>query len=324
MPADLIHFPLADGQPALQRRIARWRDWVGTPGWAPVVWPELTGTLRLLRAQLPEAEWAQLRRWLRGTEMAALALEDPLTLGAWDRVRALPMDPVLQDLMFGHASQKPQLARATRLGRDVHAAVYAGATPAAARERLRAFRAAILQAINTHPGAEILSLGAGHLRVFETLPATARPARWVAVEPDARAVPTLQAHPGVEVVRGGISRFIARPASLGRFDLICIPSLYDTLDAPGAARLTRAAFAALKPGGRLVFASFSRELPDSAYLDVFMDWRMQWRAPQALDAVLGAVPDRDLVQKRIYGRGRGLGSFGMLQKAPAGRLARAA
>jgi SAM-dependent methyltransferase len=314
MTAKLLHFPVADGREALERSIARWRDWVGAPGWAHFVWPELVGTLRLLRAQLPPTEWLAVRRWLRGTEIAALALEDPLTLGAWDRQRHLPADPVLFDLMFGHASQKPVLARATRLGREVHAAVYAAATPAAARERLRGFRAAIQQATCANPQAAVLSIGAGHLRVAESLTQATRPARWVALEPDARALPTLATHAGVEAVMGGFSRFVSRPASLGRFDLICIPTMYDALDDVGATRLTRAAFAALKPGGKLVFASFSRELPDAAYLDAFMDWRTQWRGPGALDAVLGAVSDRDVAQKRVYGRGRALGSFAMLQK----------
>jgi hypothetical protein len=284
---------------------------MAAPGWATRAWPDLCGLLHLLHAQLPDSEWAALRRWLRSTEIAALVQEDPMTLAAWDRPRSLPMDPVLQDLMVGHASQRPRLAASTPLGRDLHAAIHAGPSAQLMRERLRAFTQMIAEVVAAQPNATVLSLGAGHLRSHELLGPGHRPAHWLALEPDSRATPRLRSLPGVQ---GAVSGHARLCRSSGPFDLICIPSLVDVLPPPQAARLTRRAFALLKPGGRLVFGAADRLLPDAAYRDVFMDWPQRPMGAAALRKLLDAAPAAELAGARLIRRGRGVGTFGVIQR----------
>jgi len=304
-------FPIIDGHGAMRRWIARWRDQMAAPGWATCAWPDLSGLLHLLHAQLPDSEWAALRRWLRSTEIAAVMQEDPLTLAAWDRPRGLPMDPVLQDLMVGHRSQRPRLAASTPLGRELHAAIHAGPSAQLMRERLRFFTQMIANLVTEQPGATVLSLGAGHLRSHELLGPGERPAHWLALEPDARAAPRLRSLPGVHGAVAGHARL---NRSSGSFDMICIPSLVDVLPAPQAARLTRRAFRLLKPGGRLVFGAADRLLPDAAYRDVFMDWPQRPVGPATLRQLLDAAPAAELAGARLIRRGRGLGAFGVIQR----------
>jgi len=136
----LVPFPILDGFAALKRRMDRWRSEIGAPDWTGVIWPEMLGTSRLLRAQLPQAEWTALRGFLRSSELATVALEDPMTRWSWERPRGQRADAELTDMVYGHASQRRRIAEATPLGQDVHQAVYNLPSLVALRERLTTFR----------------------------------------------------------------------------------------------------------------------------------------------------------------------------------------
>ena len=289
MSCPVIPFPIADGFVALERRISRWRAEIGAPGWVDTVWPDLLGTLRLLRAQVSDPEWTALRGALRGSEIAALALEDPLTRWSWERPRGLPACAGMLDMAYGHSSQRTRIAAATALGRDVHGAVYVAPSLLAVRERLGVFRRMVAKTVANVADASVLSIGAGHLRAAEQLGGKS-PSRWVALEADPLAIPELARHAGVEPTHTSLAQFMARPRRLGSFDLVCCAGLYDRLDAPTARRLTAAGFAALRPGGRLVVANFAAEQADAGYLDVFMDWRPGWRNEADMAALSANLP----------------------------------
>jgi SAM-dependent methyltransferase len=286
----LIGFPVRDGYAALERRMERWRDHAGRPDWIAQSWPEVIGTLRLLKAQLSPTEWEGLRSALRGSELASVALEDPMSRWSWERPRGLRADAELIDMVYGHASQRARIRAASSIGRQVHAAVFALPSLAAMRNRVAVFRGIIDRAGEKAGEAHVLSIGAGHLRSAENWRAGALPARWVALEPDPLAIPVLAGQHGVEAVQGSIGSFIRRPRQHGQFDLITCGGTTDLMDDAGAARLAAAAYAALRPGGRIVLASTAQPLADRAYLDVFMDWRPGWRDEARLEHILAAAP----------------------------------
>jgi len=286
----LVPFPILDGFAALKRRMDRWRSEIGAPGWTGVIWPEMLGTLRLLRAQLPQAEWTALRGFLRSSELATVALEDPMTRWSWERPRGQRADAELTDMVYGHASQRRRIAEATPLGQDVHQAVYNLPSLVALRERLTTFRRLFATTTARNPQAAFLSIGAGHLRSAERVAEGRRPARWVALEGDGHALPTLDSQPGVDPVLTTLHAFMNRPHQYGSFDIVSCGALLDLFDTPMAARLTAAGYAALRPGGRLVLANSARAIEDRGYLDVFMDWRPGWRDEAHMDGLLVALP----------------------------------
>jgi len=290
MSGALIPFPILDGFAALERRMDRWRAEIGAPGWTGVVWPEMLGTLRLLRAQLPESEWIALRAFLRVSELASVALEDPMTRWSWDRPRGERADAELTDMAYGHASQRHRIAAATPIGQEVHQAVVSLPSLVALRERLAAFRRLFATTTARNPDAAFLSIGAGHLRSAERVAGGRRPARWVALERDSHALPTLNSQAGVEPVLTSLRAFMNRPGQYGSFDMVTCGALLDLFDTPMASRLTVAGYAALRPGGRLVLANSARAIEDRGYLDVFMDWRPGWRDEAQMDGLLVALP----------------------------------
>lgn len=286
MSCAFVAFPIRDGYNPLERRLDRWRGEIGRSDWITQMWPEVIGTLRLLHAQLPAGEWAWLRTRLRSSELASVVLQDPMTRWSWEQPRGRRADAALIDMVYGHASQRPRIAEATPVGRRVHEAVYALPSVSAMRTRYGAFRRLIDQAVMRSDETQVLSIGAGHLRSAERLPPGARPARWVAVEPDRLAIPVLAGHSGVEASNTTIGSFIRRPRQHGSFDLVTCGGLTDLMDDAEAMRLALAGYAALRPGGRVILASTARPLADRAYLDLFMDWQPGWRDEARMDALL--------------------------------------
>ena len=290
MSSALLAFPVIDGYAALRRRMERWQDESSESRAMARIWPEIIGTLHLLQARLPSAEWAALRGQLRGSELASLVLEDPMTRWSWERPRGQRADAGLIDMVYGHASQAPRIAAASRLGRQMHRAVFALPSLAAMRARVAGFRRLIEQSLARQGETQVLSIGAGHLRSAEGWEPNQLPTRWVATEQDRLAIPVLAGQEGIEAEHLSIGGFIRRPARLGRFDLVTCGGVTDLMNERDAARLVAAGYAALRPGGRVVFASTARPLPDRAYLDVFMDWHPGWRDEAAVDRLLAATP----------------------------------
>jgi len=326
MSSALVAFPIRDGYAALERRMDRWHAEIGTPGWTKAIWPEVIGTLRLLQAQLPEAEWAALRGWLRSSELATVALEDPMTRWSWERPRGRRADAELIDMVYGHASQRPRIAAATKLGREMHQAVFHLPSLVAMRERVATFRRLIDRSVARMGETHVLSVGAGHLRSAEDWRAGERPTRWVALEPDKLAIPVLAGQEGVEAVQATIGSFTRRPRQHGRFDLVTCGGLTDLMPDAAAARLAVAGYAALRPGGRVVLASRARPLDDRPYLDIFMDWRPGWRDEARIEQTLAGEPGLQGARWRHVRSRSGMLVFTEITKTaePARRSRRAA
>ncbi|WP_447749847.1 class I SAM-dependent methyltransferase [Pseudomonas nicosulfuronedens] len=94
-----------------------------------------------------------------------------------------------------------------------------------------------------------------------------------------------QCAPVRELIKGDVK--------ISNFDLIYAAGLFDYLPTEAASRLVDVLFAALNPGGKLVFANFMPGLPDAGYMEAIMNWWLIYRTPQGINQLAdGIAADR--------------------------------
>lgn len=268
------------------------------PGWALRGVQGLVGLCARLREQ--GELWPAFRAALRGHAIHRLMREDPLVFHATAPgvSRSLYLD-----LVLGHGEAAPLRHGASRAGRELHAISAALPWMNALRART-AFIASMVDAVaELQPGAEILTLRAGHLREAAAVVKLRQVGRWAVLEPDpaTRAILYRGLPDGLAVqsLRGSLQGFSRRPFRRGSFDLVCLPRLPDG-PLPWQQGLLEAAFAVLKPGGRLLVCSPGRPVPEDAWMDAFLDARLRWTSPREMEAMLGGIPSADCAERAVF------------------------
>ena len=180
--------------------------------------------------------------------------QDPLVLRAFEAPRGHAGDPVLLDLLYRHLAAAEAVAEASALGRGIYACTSRSAFARAVQERRELLAARVDAAAAGAPRAEVLALGAGHLREAELSRAHAARElkRWTALDPDPAAVETMRAlHAGGAVMPtlGSAKALASGGCDLGAFDLIYSAAVCDELPDPAVAGLARRLLGMLKPGG---------------------------------------------------------------------------
>jgi SAM-dependent methyltransferase len=140
----------------------------------------------------------------------------------------------------------------------------------------------------------VLSVACGHLREAQRSRAVlaGRLGECIAFDQDADSLAVVdreQAHHRVRATQGTV-RGLLNGTTLSDFDLIYSAGLYDYLVDSVASRLTAVLYSMLRPGGRLLIANFSPELPDVAYMDVVMDWRLIHRDEARMERLVDQLP----------------------------------
>ena len=82
-------------------------------------------------------------------------------------------------------------------------------------------------------------------------------------------------------------------------DLVICGALLDTIDPAQAPALLRALLAMLKPGGTLLASNLLEPLPETGYIEAYMDWRMHYRTIESLRTLAAALP-ADCVESVSY------------------------
>lgn len=281
----------------LNQELDRLVELAWEPGWAPL---GLGGLIRLCASLRQNTrDWMRIRHLLRShPTMRRLMREDPLVF------HASQPGAVRLDLLLGHPAAAPLLADTSRAGRDLFAVTRALPWCNAHRDR-HAMMARMVDAVAAEiPGASILTLGAGHLREAADVTRLGRLSRWVVLEEDAERRQALRQGlpPGVplQVLRCSLRAFTRHPARKGRFDLIYLPKAPLFWSAPETAALIAAAFGVLKPGGRLLLCSPGTPVPESAWIDTYMERTPRWAMQRDMEEMLKAVDPTACASRQIF------------------------
>ncbi len=290
---------LDQAQPSLlARELDRLVHMAWEPGWAPLALRQLVGLCDSLRDQ--GELWPAACAAMRGHAIHRLMLEDPLVLYA-----TLPQvsRPQYLDLVLNHPDARPMTQGVSRAGRELFGASRSLPVFCSLRNRTHYLGSMVDAVAELRPGAEVLTLRAGHLREVGDVAKPGHVGRWTVLEPDnaTRAILYRGLPPGlpVQTMRGSLRGFGRQPFRRGCFDLVCLPRLPDC---PAAEQqdLLEAAFGVLKPGGRLLVCASGRPVPEDAWLDAFLDVRIRWTTRRQLEALLAVIPPADCASRSVF------------------------
>jgi extracellular factor (EF) 3-hydroxypalmitic acid methyl ester biosynthesis protein len=246
-----------------------------------------------IRRRLEPADWhALIADVVAPHPLRARLHEEPFTRRAFTKPRGYPGDAPLLDLIY---RDQPSDLRLTPLAQRLQPWVLEHGGFGSVRERRSILATLIDQVAADRPRPRILSLACGHLREAQRSEAVQRRdiEEFVAVDQDTESLAVVDREQrafNVKPVHMSVRRFLAGPTALGSFDLVYAAGLFDYLAEGVAVGLTRAMFAALRPGGTVVVANFAPELRDIGYMEAIMDWHLIYRSEAEVARFTSGIP----------------------------------
>jgi hypothetical protein len=101
-------------------------------------------------------------------------------------------------------------------------------------------------------------------------------------------------------VSGSVRQILSGKANPGEFDFVYAAGLFDYLNTPVAAALTRRMFEMTRPGGLMLIPNFLTGVRDTGYMEFFMDWRLVYRDHADMHALAAALPQNDLASYQVF------------------------
>ena len=244
----------------------------------------LVSSLRASKRDMTHEEWNQfVTDAVLPHPIREVIHRCPFTRHAYVKPRGYPGDAQLLDHIYGrvHEALKPK--------DPIAQGIYQYTTNAPAPRAVRYRRQFIADLVNTTmvgtAPRRILSVASGHLREAELVDLQGAALEWVALDQDAeslRTVATDYAHLGVRTLHQNIRSFLVGRADYGKFDLIYAAGLFDYLADDVALRLMQSMVDATAPGGRIMIANFTPDIPDLGYMESFMAWQLIYRSTEDL------------------------------------------
>ncbi|WP_291298224.1 hypothetical protein [Elioraea sp.] len=291
-------------------RADAWADQIRDPTGAYRVVAEMVSDLAAMAEVCDNAEWGLLRSALLAHPLSQLLRRDPLLARAWRRCDALgqmgvgQQDAVLVDLMLRHPESEVLLRRADDIGRNVYEATSALPGCEAMRDCRRLLARLGDSVAERRWGAEILGIGPAYMR--EAALSLSGPAggirRWVGLVPyqdDATVIARSMPVPWVIPYVARTLPTLLRPDLLGSFDLVYCTGL-DQLPDQSAELLMVAAFARVRPGGRLLLAGHDGGGGDAAFWRLAAATVLHQRDEARFAGLAAALPPRDIAARRVF------------------------
>lgn len=261
------------------------------PSSTPVVMDELFRFLFQIRRELPVAEWKRVAlATIVPHPIRRLLHADPFTRRAFEKPRGYAGDAGVIDFMYRRSSSSIPT-------RHYLMHEYLMALPAARAIRFRRQLVSEMvdatAAIKARP--RIMSFASGHCRELD-LSAAARTGTigaMLAVDQDSESLETVTSDYGklgVESRQGSVRQLISGKLKTEPLDFAYALGLMDYLSAAVGQRFCRSLFDLLAPGGEMMFANFLPDIPDSGYMESFMNWDLIYRTPDQALQLLSEIP----------------------------------
>jgi hypothetical protein len=264
---------------------------------------DLFEDLSLRRQDEPEG-WTDYARTCLEHPIRQLLHQDPFTCRAFSKPRGYAGDAVMMDYIYGLGETTQAAHGATALGRAIFAHMSTRPSAHAVRYRRRLL-ARLIDDADSRGGRRVFALAAGHLREID-LSAAAQNRRlddFVAMDQDEASLAVVArdyAALGVRTVAGSVRSILAGKTRPGQFDLVYAAGLFDYLNGPVAAALTRKLFDMTRPGGTMLIPNFLAGARDSGYMESFMDWHLTYRSHADMQALAATLPAADVARCKVF------------------------
>jgi extracellular factor (EF) 3-hydroxypalmitic acid methyl ester biosynthesis protein len=263
---------------------------------------DLSQKLLNLRLNISVLDWKKITRLLRSQVLFTVLHEDPFTRRCFQKPRGYQGDAELIDSIYAADSCLVPLTDVSCVGKAIFNFTMHASSPTAVRIRMAEIKERIDEFFSERSSGLVASLGAGHMREFLSTYVyqdSGRDIRAIAFDIDQLSlsqIRQLDFNQKVQTVELDLLALARANPYLSDSDFIFSAGLFDYVGQPTAKRLTRTIVEMLKPGGMALVANFNQLSRDAGYMDVFMDWRLNYRDDGAMLALTDLVPE-DLIER---------------------------
>ena len=230
----------------------------------------------------------------------------PMTRRSFHKPRGYAGDAVMIDHIYGLGEAKSAPHPATLEG-QVYFATMNSASVKAVRFR-RVILAKLIDETVQRAGdgqAKILSIAAGHLREAELSQAVRekRVGELVALDQDLESLTVVNrdyAGHNIRTVHGTVRQLIGGKAKFSGCDLVYAAGLFDYLEQPVGKRLVEHMFDMVNPGGKIMVANFTHDIPDVGYMEAMMDWWLIYRSQEQVADLFSGLPQDRIGNLEIF------------------------
>jgi hypothetical protein len=280
---------------------------------------ELLEALRARCEEEPET-WPEYARACLNHPVCRLLHQDPFTYRAFSKPRGYAGDAVMMDYIYGLGEAGQAIAAATPLGRAIFQYLDTRSPAKAGVRHRRRLLGSLIDRVAKRGGSRVLAIAAGHVREVELSDAvqTRKLEEFVALDQDEASLAVVArdyAHLGIRTVNGSVRQILAGKLNPGEFDLVYAAGLFDYLNAPVAAALTRRMFDMTRPGGMMLIPNFLASVRDRGYMESFMDWHLIYRDHADMEELAAALPQSSVADCQIFDGDEGAITYLLASKA---------
>ena len=235
---------------------------------------------------------AQLFATVSRHEIFPYLMLDPFTRRAFEKPRGYAGDAVMLDYIY-----RPNAVTLDGLAKTSHEFTTQGPTGLSIKFRRTLLSAYLTQISTTVKNARILSVASGHCRELDEWKNVNQAIEFVALDQDSESCAHVLDSYGaswLSVKQESVTKLLSQKFVLGTFDFIYSAGLYDYLGDPMAKALTKSLVERLRPGGVLLIANFVPSTDGRAYMELVMQWKLQWRTKENLVAVFPENLQKDI------------------------------
>ena len=249
-------------------------------------------------------DWPAFARACRNHPVCGLLHQDPFTYRAFSKPRGYAGDAVMMDYIYGLGEAEEAAREATPLGRAIFQ--YMDTRPSARGVRYRRqLIAELIDRVAVRGGRRVLAIAAGHLREVELSAAvqTGKLGEFVAFDQDEASLAVVARDYGclgIRAINGSVRQILSGKVSLPQYDFVYAAGLFDYLNGPVAAALTRRMFDMTCPGGLMLIPNFLTGVRDTGYMESFMDWHLIYRNEADMHALTAELPRNQVANSRVF------------------------